>query len=141
MKNTDSEPSSLPLSKRAARRLIQRAFVLVGRDRHIRQNLREARLNTLWVIEDWRLSWTLELDRGKFQFERRPAKRPDLTLNWPTAEAFFRQIASGSLAGETCEIAGDLASRRIIEPVCRAFCRTLGDVMRNPFDDAGTRLT
>ncbi len=141
MKNTDTEPSSLPLSKRAALRLIQRAFVLVGRDRHIRQNLREARLTTLWVIEDWRLSWTLELDRGKFQFERRPAKRPDVMLTWATAEAFFRQIASGSPGGETCEITGDLAGRRIIEPVCRAFSRTLGDVMRNPFDDAGVRLS
>ncbi len=139
MKNTDTEPSSLPLSKRAARRLIQRAFVLVGRDRHIRQNLREARLTTLWAIEDWGLSWTLELDRGKFRFERRPAKHPDLTLTWPTAEAFFHHIATGSL--ETLEISGDLVGRKIIEPVSRAFSRTLGDVMRNPFDDAGTRLT
>lgn len=128
------------LSKRAARRLIQRAFVLVGRDRHIRQNLREARLTTLWAIEDWKLTWTLELDRGKLHFERRPAKCPDLTLTWLTAEGFFRQVESSSLAGETLAIGGGLENRRVIEPVCRTFCKILSEVMRNPFDDAGTRL-
>jgi len=87
-----SEPSSqslLPPSKRAARRIIQRAFVLTGRDRQLRQHIREIRLTTLWILEDWDLVWTVNIDRGRIEFERRPAKHPDLTLSWQTAEEFF----------------------------------------------------
>jgi hypothetical protein len=29
------------------------------------------------------------IDRGRIEFERRPAKHPDLTLSWQTAEEFF----------------------------------------------------
>jgi hypothetical protein len=133
-------PASLPLSKRAARRLIQRTFVLVGRDRHIRQHVREASLRTLWVIEDWKFAWSIELDRGKVRFERRPPKRPDLTLTWPTAEQFFREIERGSTAEERCEITGKLEWRKFLEPVCRAFSRIMAGVMKYPFDDEGTRL-
>ena len=84
-----STESSLPPSKRAARRIIQRAFVLAGRDRPLRQHIREARFTTLWVLEDWDLAWTVIVDRGKLEFERRLAKHPDLTLSWPAADDFF----------------------------------------------------
>ncbi len=128
------------VSKRAARRLIQRALVLVGRDRHIRQHLREARLLTLWVLEDWKFAWTVQLERGKIHFARRPTKHPDLTLTWPTAELFFRQIESGAPAQEGCEMAGSPDLRRSFEPLFRAFSNALSAVMRNPFDDEGNRL-
>ena len=84
-----STESFLPPSKRAARRILQRAFVLTGRDRPLRQHIREAHLTTLWIVEDWDLVWTVTIDRGKVEFERRPAKHPDLTLSWPTAREFF----------------------------------------------------
>jgi len=84
-----STESFLPPSKRAARRILQRAFVLTGRDRPLRQHIREARFTTLWILEDWDLAWTVIFDRGKIEFERRPAKHPDLTLSWPTANDLF----------------------------------------------------
>ena len=88
-----STESSLPPSKRAARRIIQRAFVLAGRDKPLRQHIREARFTTLWILEDWDLAWTVIVDRGKLEFERRLAKHPDLTFSWPTADKFFTSVA------------------------------------------------
>jgi hypothetical protein len=102
-----SNESSLPPSKRAARRLIQRALVLTGRDKQLRQHLREARLTTLWILEDWDLVWTVIIDRGKIEFERRPAKHPDLTLTWQTANEFF-SYASRSFRG----VVGQRATHR-----------------------------
>jgi len=84
-----NQESFLPPSKRAARRILQRAFVLTGRDRALRQHIREARFTTVWILEDWDLVWTVIIDRGKIDFERRPARHPDLTLTWPTAVDFF----------------------------------------------------
>jgi hypothetical protein len=86
---TESDGFSLPPSKRAARRIIQRAFVLTGRDKHLRQHLRAARLTILWILEDWDLVWSVIVDRGKIEFDRRPAKHPDLTLSWQNANEFF----------------------------------------------------
>lgn len=126
-----------PLSKRAARRLIQRAVVLVGRDRHVRQWLREARMVTLWVIEDWGFTWTVELDRGRIHFERRPAKHPDVTLTWQTAEGFFREIESGKEREFGHESLDKPASRRLLSPVLRAFCLHLRQLLREPVDDYG----
>ncbi len=127
----------LPLSKRAARRLIQRAVVLVGRDRHVRQQAREARMATLWVIEDWGLAWTVEPDRGKIHFERRPAKHPDVTLSWQTAEGFFHEIEGGEEKEFGHESLDNPASRRLLGPVLRAFCFHLRQVLREPVDDYG----
>src|SRR5579863_2907297 len=79
------------LSKRAARRIIQRTFVLMGKDKVLRQQIRESQTTTLWIIEDWDLEWTVFLHHGRFELERRSAKHPDVTLSWPTAEEFFRQ--------------------------------------------------
>ncbi len=126
-----------PLSKRAARRLIQRAVVLVGRDRHVRQQTREARLVTLWVIEDWGLAWTVVLDRGKIHFERRPAKHPAVTLSWQTAEHFLHEIESGKEREFGHESLENPASRRLLSPVLRAFCLHLRQLLREPVDDYG----
>lgn len=128
------------LSKRAARRMIQRAIVLLGRDRHIHQHVREARMVTLWMLEDWKFAWTVEFDRGKVHFERRPAKRPDLTLTWQAAEQFFRQIASGGLAEEGFEVEGEASLRRFLLPIWRAFGKIMSGVLQNPFDDEGNSL-
>jgi len=135
--NTRAFPA---LSKRAARRVIQRAFVLVGRDKHVRQHLRETPVTTLWVIEDWNLSWTVLLSRGRIEFDRRPTKKPDLTFAWRTAEDFFRQIETGIPAEEACQCVGNEGSRKFSEPVCQAFCHTLSAVLRNPVDDDGEPL-
>ena len=95
MTEQDQE-SSVPPSKRAARRILQRAFVLTGRDKQLRQHIREARLTTLWILEDWDLVWTVIIDRGKIEFERRPAKHPHLTLSWKTANEFFSDASLSS---------------------------------------------
>src|SRR5579859_3986443 len=89
-----SEPASL--SKRAALRVFQRALVLAGRDRNARQHIREAHCSILWVIEDWELAWTVNLDRGKIEFDRRPTKHPDLTLTFSSAADFFKKVESGA---------------------------------------------
>lgn len=129
------------LSKRAARRLIQRALVLVDRDRHVRQHVREAGVRILWIIEDWRFAWTVVIERGKIHFERRPAKKPDLTLSWQTADGFFRQIETGAPLSEGFEMTGNLNLRRFSEPVYQAFCNELRKVLRYPFDEDGEPLT
>jgi hypothetical protein len=149
------EPTSdfATLSKRAARRLIQRAFVLAGRDRVVRQHIREANLSTRWVLEDWDLEWTLILDRGKLDFERRPAKRADLVLTWSSASAFFREVQNatrsrGGLAASagqdgqapTTKLNGDIRFVKILEPVYFSFCAALREVLANPVDENGDPL-
>lgn len=134
------EAGALSLSKRGARRLIQRAFVLVGRDRQVRQHIREVRLLVLWAIENWKLTWTLEIDRGKLHFERRPAKRPDVTLSWESAEEFFAQIENGALAQGSPATVGSSESRRAVEQVFKAFCSELRGLLHNPVDEDGESL-
>jgi len=149
----DSKASPADLSKRAARRLIQRAFVLAGRDRVVHQHIREAHLTTLWILEDWNLEWTLVLNRGKVAFERRPAKNPDLILTWDSASAFFSHVegatrargwpsgtASETDAQSTFRLTGDSSLRKILEPVYYAFCAALRDVLANPVDENGDPL-
>jgi hypothetical protein len=134
---------ALPLpeiSKRAARRLLQRAFVLAGRDRTVRQHIREARVTTLWALEDWRFEWTVAFERGKVQFDRRAARAPDLTLTWPNAEEFFKSLWEGKNPDTDMLLAGDLNLRRYLDPVYSAFCRELQEVLHDPFDEAGNRL-
>jgi hypothetical protein len=128
------------LSKRAVRRLIQRAFVLAGRNRKVRDHLRHANLVTLWIIEDWGLRWTVSVARGKVGFERRPAKRPDATLHWLTAEQFFLEIASNLPGVTTLEETSARAHRRFIQPLYHAFRSSLVDLMRNPMDEDGEPL-
>ena len=138
----DAEPTLIPsqLSKRAARRIIQRAFVLAGRDRNVRQHIREARVSSLWSIEDWGLTWTLLVHRGRLEFDRRPTKNPDLTFTWRTAEDFFKETQSSGGGRGTSEVAGNLALRRFTDPVCQAFWASLGELLRNPVDECGDPL-
>lgn len=141
MKRTTEPANDLaipPLSKRAARRLIQRAFVLVGRDRNIRLHLHDARLTTLWTIDDWGFEWTLIVDRGKLEFHRGQAGKPALTFLWRTAEAFFDQVENGCKNGFEC--AGSTEAQKILKPVCDALTRTVRSVMRDPVDDEGKRI-
>ena len=127
-------------SKRASRRLIQRAFVLLGRDKQMRQHIREARLSSLWVIEDMGLTWTVVLDRGKFEFERRPAKNPDARLSWDTSEEFFRKAAGLASDEETLHWEGTPQMRRFFEPILRGLFESLQHVLAYPVDDMGESL-
>lgn len=137
----ESEPAQFPaLSKRAARRVIQRAFVLVGRDKSIRQHLREVSLNTLWTIEDWRLEWTVTLERGRFEFHRGRTGRPQVTYAWQRAEDFFNQIATGASNPEAFQCEGSREVQRLLGPVFAAFAKSLNGVLQHPFDDDGERL-
>ena len=137
---TEAAPRGSELSKRAGRRLIQRAFVLAGRNRGLRQHLRHEDLTTLWVIEDWDFRWTVNLHRGALEFERRPAKRPDLTVTWHTADAFFQCIERSALAAGAFEASGPPGLQRTWEPVYRAFSAALREVLQNPVDENGDPL-
>ena len=133
-------PGRPSISKRAARRLIQQAFVLTGRDRTVRQHIREARVATLWMFEDWNFEWTVMIDRGKLRFDRRPARAPDMTLTWPTAADFFATIEEGRSPDGSLAMEGNLEFRSYVEPVYRSFCRSLQHVIQYPVDDAGDPL-
>ena len=133
-------PDRPPISKRAARRLIQQALVLTGRDRTVRQHIREARLETLWVLEDWNLEWTVIIDRGKVRFERRPARAPDVTLTWPDATEFLAAVQEGRAPDDSRVLAVNPDLRTYIEPVYRTFCRSLEQVIKYPVDDVGNPL-
>jgi hypothetical protein len=104
----EGDPNIVPsrLSKRAARRIIQRAFVLAGRDRNVRQHIREAEVTSLWIIEDWHLAWTLLVHRGRVEFDRHPTRRPDLTLTWRTAEDFFKESEAGERSQDLSQMTG-----------------------------------
>jgi len=128
------------ISKRAARRLIQRATVLAGRDRNVRQHIREAKVITLWELEDWQFEWTVVIERGKVHFDRRPARAPDLTLRWPSEEEFFTALWEGRDPIDSLLVEGDLSLRRYSDPVYSAFCRFMQQVLRNPFDGADNPL-
>ena len=138
----DLEPTIVPsrLSKRAARRIIQRAFVLAGRDRNVRRHIREAEVTSLWIIEDWDLLWTLLVHRGRVEFDRRPTRKPDLTVTWRTAEDFFKESEAVERGQERSEVTGNLALRRFTEPVCQAFWASLRELLRNPVDESGEPL-
>jgi len=127
------------LSKRAARRLIQRALVLAGRERTLRQHIREAELVTLWAIEDREIEWTLTLDHGTLDFDRRASKHPDVTFAWATADDFFRQVGSGNLEPQATYV-GPVLPRRTLEPLFHAFCAALRAVLQNPVDGNGDPL-
>ena len=138
--NNEVEYLDKRLSKRAARRIIQRAFVLMGREKPIRQHIRESRLITLWIIEDWDLEWTVYIDRGKFDVERRPAKRPDVTLTWPTAEAFFEEVEGSGDGTLHVQMNPATGQQRFFQPLLRGFFENLRHVLANPLDDVGEPL-
>ena len=133
------EPSA-ELSKRAARRIIQRAFVLMGRDKALRQHIRQSQITTLWIIEDWEMEWTVLLHRGRFEVERRPAKHPDVTLSWPTAKKFFEQVDRSGERDIDVQIVPPQEQRRFLETLLRGFFTCLRHVLANPIDDVGQSL-
>jgi hypothetical protein len=149
----------VPPSKRAARRIIQRAFVLTGRDKHLRQQIRSCRFATLWILEDWDLVWTVFIDRGRLEFDRQPAKHPDLIFNWQTASDFFLAASNdltraaltaglgqspGSAAHNDAQIGltltGNVELRRLAGNLLHCFLGQLGHVLRNPVDGSGESL-
>jgi len=137
---TGSVESTLPPSKRAARRILQRAFVLTGRDKHLRQHIREARFTTLWLLEDWDLVWTIIIDRGKIEFERRPARHPDVTFSWQTADQFFSCAKESGSPESPVDLAANPELRRVARHLLKCFFGYLGHVLRNPVDGAGESL-
>ena len=128
------------LSKRAARRIIQRAFVLMGREKSLRQHIRGVELTTLWVLEDWDLEWTVDLRRGRFKVGRRPAKHPDVTLTWATAQEFFRPDDPAGDGARQVRLEPAPGQRRFFEPLLRGFFNSLRHVLRHPVDDTGESL-
>jgi hypothetical protein len=147
MPNTPPTEETLPLqdpatslSKRAARRIIQRTFVLMGKDKVLRQLIRESEITTVWMIEDWELEWTVLLRRGKFEVERRQSKRPDITLTWPTAEEFFRQVDRTGDASVQVQMTPEQDHPRFFETLLRGFFSTLRSVLENPVDAVGQNL-
>ena len=147
MPNTPPTEETLPLqdpatslSKRAARRIIQRTFVLMGKDKVLRQLIRESEITTVWMIEDWELEWTVLLRRGKFEVERRQSKRPDITLTWPTAEEFFRQVDRTGDASVQVQMTPEQEHPRFFETLLRGFFSTLRSVLENPVDAVGQNL-
>jgi hypothetical protein len=131
-------PDSPTLSKRAARRLIQRAVVLAGRDRHIRTAFRESELRTVWVLEDWRLEWTIAIHRGRIEYDRRPAKHPAAVLAWPSAGAFLGALERGERP--EFRFTGAPEVKRQLEPLVKAFAREMQAVIANPVDENGDSL-
>jgi hypothetical protein len=136
----ESAPAPADLSKRAARRLVQRAFVLLGRNKNVRQHIREVYVKMMWVLEDEGFEWAVLVDRGKIQFDRRPVKNPDITLTWPRGEAFFESARSGRDQPDDFTIEGPQELRRLTELIWRAFREELGNVLRYPVDEDGVRL-
>ena len=120
--------------------MIQRAFVLMGRDKALRQHFREATLVTLWTIEDRQLQWTVYLHHGKFEVERRPARAPALTFTWATAEEFFQQAERGENTLGAVQIVPPPERRRFTETLLRGFFACLHRVLANPVDDVGEPL-
>jgi hypothetical protein len=112
----------------------------MGRDKHFRQHTREAAFTSLWVLEDWGLAWTVNLARGRLEFDRRPAKHPDLTLTWQSGARFLDHAETGISSPDEFQLEGDVSSRRVLEAVCTAFFRALGNVIRYPVDDNGESL-
>ena len=112
----------------------------MGRDKVLRQQIRESEITTLWIVEDWELEWTVFLHRGKFEVERRPAKHPDVTLAWPTAEEFFQQVDRSGDANVQVQILPAQEHRRFFETLLRGFFACLRHVLANPVDDVGESL-
>lgn len=135
------ESSPGGLSKRAAQRLIQRAIVLAGRSRNVKQQIREADLTSVWSIEDWNLEWAVTIRRGKLDFDRRLPRQPDIRVSWPTAEGFFAEAENVKAAAPTAaEYEGPPQARRLWDVLYQAFRAALGDLLQNPVDEDGARL-
>ncbi len=128
------------LSKRAARRIIQRTLVLMGKNKALRQLIRESQLTTVWSIEDWDMEWTVLLHRGKFEYERRQSKQPDATLIWPSAELFFGQVDNLKDVDLHAQISSQKANPHFYSTLLRGFFSTLRLVLEDPVDAVGQNL-
>lgn len=126
------------LSKRAAQRLIQRALVIAGRNRNVRQHIREADLTSVWTIADWDLEWAVAIRRGKLDFERRVPHRPDIRVTWATADVFFTEAENGGAT--QLQYDGPAEARRLWEVVYAAFRAALKDLLLDPVDADGRSL-
>ena len=131
---------STSLSKRAARRLIQRAIVLLGRDKIFRQRIRNVQLNTCWSVEDWDLEWTVALSQGHPEFYRGHTGPVQSRLKWEFGEEFLAQVETGKHPGHGFELECDPAARTIVGVLLSRFCATLKSVLADPVDDDGVRL-
>jgi hypothetical protein len=131
------------LSHRAARRVIQRVFVLAGRSRSLREHIRTLCFETLWVIEDWDFGWTVRVDQGRLEFSRRPTKRPAVTFLWPALAEFTHQLEAQLLLRDldTGFIhTEDPKLRKAALALYSAFIPLLRQVLADPFDEDGTPL-
>jgi hypothetical protein len=135
-----SEVITPALSKRGARRVIQRAFVLVGRERAIRQHVREVELNMQWVVEDWGLEWTVVIDHGRLEFHRGRVGKPQVSYIWETGERFLGQVETKAAPEKGFCFIADPVWRRVVEPVFNSFLTALRAVLADPVDDDGERL-
>ena len=135
---TGGGTSGTSLSKRGARRVIQRALVLIGRDKGFRQRTRGLTLNTQWTIEDWDLEWTALLAEGRLESHRGHTGRPQTSFRWKTGEDFMNHIASGESGGFELECRA--VSRPLAEMILARFRTTLKAVLENPVGDDGARL-
>jgi hypothetical protein len=136
---SEAPPRFPALSKRAARRLIQRAVVLAGRDRGLHVHLRHEQFTALCRIEDWNFAWSIAARRGRLRFDRRPVKNPELTLTWASAEEFFADVENSSVG------AGNLTASvpqlpRVWERIHTVFCASLRQLLANPVDESGDPL-
>lgn len=136
----NAEGEARDISKRGARRLIQRAFVLVGREKAIRQHLREVELVSHWALEDWGLEWTVVLDHGAVEFHRGRVGRANVKYSWPSAASFFAQLRNGVAPTEDLALESHPAHARTLEPVFAAFQAALRKVLLDPVDDSGDPL-
>jgi hypothetical protein len=135
------ESSPAGLSKRGAQRLIQRAIVLAGRNRSVKQQIRETDLTSVWSIEDWNLEWAVLIRRGKLDFDRHLPRRPDIQVRWPTAGGFFAEAEDlRPAAPSQAQYEGPPQARRMWDVLHQAFRAALGDVLQNPVDEDGTQL-
>ena len=76
----------------------------------------------------------------RVSIERRPVKRPDLTLTWPSAAGFFRLIEAGGDAEAEIKREGDPAAWAKTRPLLHAFCACLSQVLADPVDENGVSL-
>ena len=136
--NTRAIPASL--SKRGARRVIQRAVVLTGRDKALRQKLRSVELTTRWLIEDWGLEWTVVVDQGHIEFHRGHVGKAQVSILWKTGDEFLGHLETKSVPAGGFELECEPGLRRVVDMVFQAFLSTLRNVLADPVDDDGVRL-
>ena len=79
------------------------------------------------------------MDRGVLSFERRPARRPDVTFTWPSSAEFFRHVESG-IEDPSLITEGESEACRVAGWVRVALLETLREVIKHPFDEKGQRL-